>query len=113
MKYIRKFNESANSKYVDMALSDRESYNTFNALRRMWKISDEIIAVVTLIIGDLNDCDDLLQMYDEYESDNSEHPLEDAILDYFRNDEWQIPDFMHDYSPVIDGEYLMKELDKR
>ena len=112
MRYLRKFNES-NSKVVDMVTSERDTYNIFHALKRMWKFPDDIIATVTLILGDLNDCDELLQSYDSYRMENSEHPLEDAILDFFRTETWQISDFAHSYPSIIDGDYLMNELEDR
>jgi hypothetical protein len=48
MKYLRKFNENSNSKYVDEVLSERETYNTFNALKRMWSTISEDILEETL-----------------------------------------------------------------
>lgn len=111
MKYLRKFNENSNSEYVDLVLSERETYNTFNSLKRMWSnVSEDILAVVTLIIGDLNDCDELLNFYREYEMEGSDHALEDAILEFFRSDSWQLSDFAGSYPGIIDGEYLMKRI---
>lgn len=117
MKYLKRFNARLQSdespNVVDLVENERETYNTFHALKRMWKSPDEIIATVTLILGDLNDCDELLELYDSYKMEGSEHPLEDAILDFFRTDSWQLSDFAYSYPSVIDGDYLMKEGSKR
>ncbi|CAG7581681.1 MAG: hypothetical protein SLAVMIC_00972 [uncultured marine phage] len=99
-------------KVVKEAESNRESYNVYHSLKRMWNYPDWIIATAVYAVGDdLNECDEYLTIYDS-DYDGKEKGLEDALYDYYIGT-YNGANHIQDASgtPTLDHKYLCDKIE--
>ena len=79
--------------------SDKVLFDVYVAVKNVWVLPLEILAMSTILTGNLEDCQDLLE---EYEGNDYEK-FEDCLIDWVSRSRADITDFYHS---ELDWDYI-------
>jgi len=86
-------------KLIKEVYKDRELYDVYVAVENAWVLPLDILAMATILTGNLADCMELLEAYDDTDNDK----FEDALIDFVSRGRADITDFYHD---ELDWDYI-------
>lgn len=91
--------------YKEEALETKESYDVFHALKSAWSYDDELLAFISIYIGDFQDCTQFLELYEGEEAEDEDKQMEHCLMVFYAGPHLHcLQDFMNE--EYLDSAYI-------